>query len=141
MKYKNIQNDNIKTQQTNNLTNTQAKKQTNTLTNTKIGVVRGDISSPRSNQPIEPPCSSTFCYSVWCNTTVNHPLKLPQQDFSNLYSIFYVKMFIQLWACQAVGTNHHHCSSIFTIQGNIIGVICRVVTPKDKERYPSPLTK
>ena len=50
-------------------------------------------------------------------------------------------MVIQLWASQAVGANHHQCSSTFTIQSNTTGVICRVVTPKDKERYPSPLTK
>ena len=37
--------------------------------------------------------------------------------------------------------NHHHCSSIFTIQGKVTGVIWRVVTPKDKKRNPSPLTK
>ena len=80
--------------QTNNLTNTQANKQKNKFKDTKIGVIRGVITHPRSNQPIEPPCSSTFCYSVWCNTTANHQLKLPQQDFGNLYSISYVKMFI-----------------------------------------------
>ena len=46
----------LKTQQTNNLTNTQANKQTNTFTNTRIGVIRGVNMPPRSNQPIEPPC-------------------------------------------------------------------------------------
>ena len=131
----------LKTQHTINLTNTQANKQTNTFTNTRIGVIRGVITPPRSNQLIELPCSRTFCYSVWCYTTGNHQLKLPQQDFGNLYSISYVKMFIQLWACQAVGANHQNCSSIFTLQGNVTGFKCRVVTPKDKERYPSPLTK
>ena len=84
----------LKTQQTNNLTNTQVNKQTNTFTNTRIGVIRGVITPPRSNQLIEPPCSRTFCYSVWCYTTGNHQLKLPQQDFGNLYSISYVKMSI-----------------------------------------------
>ena len=84
----------LKTQQTNNLTNTQVNKQTNTFTNTRIGVIRGVITPPRSNQLIEPPCSRTFCYSVWCYTTANHQLKLPQPDFGNLYSISYVKMFI-----------------------------------------------
>ena len=46
-------------------------------------------------------------------------------------------MFIQLWVWQAVGTNHHQCSSIFTItiQGNVTGVISKAITPKDKERY------
>ena len=33
------------------------------------------------------------------------------------------------------------CSRIFTIQGNVTGVMCMVVTPKDKERHPRPLTK
>ena len=38
---KNLQNGNIKTQQTVKLSNTQANKQTNKLTDTKIGVIRG----------------------------------------------------------------------------------------------------
>ena len=42
----------------------------------------------------------------------------------------------QLWVCQAVGVNHHQCSSIFTLQANITGV-----TAKDKERHPSTLAK
>ena len=93
-KYKNIQNDNIKTQQTNKQLNKHTSKQTSKLSNTRIGVIRGVITPLRPNQPTEPSCSSTFCYSVWCNTTANHQLKLPQQDFGNLYSISYVKMFI-----------------------------------------------
>ena len=84
----------LKTQHTINLTNTQANKQTNTFTNIRIGVRRVVIMPARSNQPIEPPCSRTFCYSVWCYATANHQLKFPQQDFGNLYSISYVKMFI-----------------------------------------------
>ena len=55
--------------------------------------------SPKSNQPIEPPCSSTFCYSVWCNTTASHQLKLSQQDFGNLYSISYVKIDSFIHSC------------------------------------------
>ena len=50
-------------------------------------------------------------------------------------------VYSQLWVHQAVGTNHSKCSSIFTIWGNITGVIYRLVTTKDKERYPNPLTK
>ena len=60
----------------------------------RFEVTRGVTAPPRSNQTIERPCSRTFCYSVWCYTTTNHQLKLPQQDFGNLYSLPYVKMLI-----------------------------------------------
>ena len=60
----------------------------------RFEVTRGVTALLRSNQTIEPPCSRTFCYNVWCYTTTSHQLKLPQQDFGNLYSIPYVKMFI-----------------------------------------------
>ena len=60
----------------------------------RFEVTRGVTAPPRSNQTIEPPCSRTFCYSVWCYTTTNHQLKLPQQDFGNWYSLPYVKMLI-----------------------------------------------
>ena len=50
----------LKTQQIKNLTNTQA----NTFTNIRIGVISKGGHHARSNQPIEPPCSRTFCYSV-----------------------------------------------------------------------------
>ena len=54
-----------------------------------------------------------------------------------IFNILCEDVHSQLWACQAVGANHHQCCGIFMIQGNVTGVICRVVTPKDKERYPS----
>ena len=49
---------------------------------------------PRSSKPNEPPSSSTFFYSVWCNSTANHQLKLQQNDFGNLYPTPYIKLFI-----------------------------------------------
>ena len=58
-----------------------------------------------------------------------------------MFNILCEDVHSQLWACQGVGANHYQCISIFTIQGNLTGVICRFVTPKDKEKYPSPLTK
>ena len=62
------------------------------------------------------------------------------QDF--IFNALCEDVHSQLWASQVVGANHHqYSSSIFTIQGNITGVMCKVVTPRDKERYPSPLTK
>ena len=76
-----------------NTANKQSNKDTSTFTNNRIGVIRVVITPSGSNQPMEPPCSRTFCYSV-CYTTSNHQLKLPRQDFGNLYSISYVKMFI-----------------------------------------------
>ena len=42
--------------------------------------------------------------------------------------------------CSVVVTKHHQSSNIVNIDSNITGVICRVITPKDKERYPCPLT-
>lgn len=51
-----------------------------------------------------------------------------------------MKKLIQLWVCQAVGANHHKWSSIFIIQGNVTAVIWKVITHKNKERYPSPFT-
>ena len=66
-------------------------------------------------------------------------VETPTTGFRQLiFNILCEDVHSQLWACQAVGANHHHCRSIFTIQGNVTGVTCRVVTPKDKERYPSP---
>ena len=98
-----------------------------------LGVIRGFITPLTSSQPIQFSCRSAFCDWVWCNNYLNHQLKLPQQDFSKLCS--------QLQTCQGLGANHQKCSSIFAIQVNITGVICRVVTPKDMIRYPSLLTK
>ena len=129
-KHKHIQNDNRKIQQTNKQTN----KQTSKLTHTNVGVIRGVIMPPRSNQPIETPCSSTFCYSVWCNTTANHQLKLPQQEFGNLYSI-------PIWRCSFAVVGMPSSGRKPLMQYAITGVICRIITPKGKERYLSHLTK
>ena len=74
----------------------------------------------------------------YCKSSV----KTPTTGFRQLiFNILCKDVHSQLWACQAVGRNHHHCSSIFTIQGKVTGVIWRVVTPKDKKRNPSPLKK
>ena len=58
-----------------------------------------------------------------------------------LFNILCEDVHPLLWACQVVSANHHQCISIFAIQGNTTRVICRVITLKDKERYPSLLAK
>ena len=123
----------------NNLTNRHANKQT--FTNTRIGIISGVIKLPRSNQPIEPPCSRTFCYSVWCYTTANHQLKFPQQDFGNLYSISYVKMFIHSCghAKQWVRTTTIAVASL-PYKVTYLGLYVGSLHLKTR-RYPSPLTK
>ena len=40
----------------------------------------------------------------------------------------------------AVGENHFQSNKIVTILSNETGAICRVISPKDKERHPSLLT-
>ena len=74
----------------------------------------------------------------YCKSSV----ETPTMGFWQLiFNILCEDVLSQLWACQAVGANYHQCSNIFIIQDKGTGVICRVITPKDKERYPSPLTK
>ena len=96
---------------------------------------------PKSNQPIKPLCSSTSSYRVCCNTTANLQLKVPQQGFTNLNSRSYVKMLFHSCGHARQGMNQHQCISIFPMQANISGVICRVVTLNDKGRYSSLSTK
>ena len=43
--------------------------------------------------------------------------------------------------CSVVETKHHQSSNIVNIDSNITGVMCGVITPKDKARYPCPLTR
>ena len=80
-----------------------------------------------------------YLYSfIYCKSSVE---TLTTGFWQLMLNILCKDVHSQLWACQTVGTSNYQCSSIFTIQGNVNGVICRVITPKDKERYPSPLTK
>ena len=64
----------------------------------------------------------------YCKSSVETPTT---RFWQLIFNILCNDVHSQLWACQAVGANHHHCSSISPIQGNVTGVICRVVTPKD----------
>ena len=74
----------------------------------------------------------------YSNTSVETPTTRFQQL---LFNILCEDAYSQLWACQVVGANHQQSSNIFTIQGKVTGIICRALTPKDKERYSSTLTK
>ena len=50
------------------------------------------------------------------------------------------KMLSSAVGNHAVGANHFQSNKIVTTLSNETGAICRVNSPKDKERYPSLLT-
>ena len=127
---KNIQSDNIKT----------PTKQTDKLTVQKIRVIRRLIMPPRSNQLIKPSCSSTFWLHAMMQCYCKSSFQTPTTGFWELVlNILYEDVHSQLCAYQAEGRNYHQCSSIFTMQGNVTGIICRVITHKDKGDIQSSL--
>ena len=119
--------------QANNLTNTPANKQINKLTNTKIGIIRGVNTSQYPINQLNP-LAQVLSVTVYDVILLQISVETPTTGFRQLiFNILCEDVHSQLWACQAVGANHHHCSSIVTIQGSVTGIICRVVTPKDIE--------
>ena len=82
---------------------------------------------------------SSFCYNMmqyYCKSSV----EIPTTGFwQRIFNILCEDIHSQLRGFRAVGANYHQCS-IFTIQSKVTGVICRVVTAKNKE-ISKPLYK
>ena len=98
---------------------------------------------PPNTQPIDwAPLLKYFLLQCMLQYYCKSSVQTPMTGFLQFpFNILCKEVHSQLWACQAMVSNHHQYTCIFNIQVKITGVICRVVTPKNKERYPNPLTK
>ena len=87
--------------------NKQSNKQTNKKRNPKI--------QPTDLTPLLKYFLLEYMMWYYCKSSG----ETPTTGFWQLNSISYVEILIQLWACQAMPTNHHQLSRIFTIQRSL----------------------